>query len=321
MAGTYTLADLSKLEKDTLRKSVIDGLLMECDLMQLVPWETLNQLSTTIVRYSEIPSIGFRKINEGYAEGSGKTEQLTEQISAMGRNIDTDKLIVATKNTIAEARALRQAQVLKGVAYTFNDKFINGSRVTTPTEFDGLLYRLDQGPAAQKITASSASGGLAVMADTAGMNTFLDKLDELIYAIDGHRPDALLMNKTALLKTRSVLRRLGLLSQTKDMFGRTIDMYGTVPLYDIGVKADQSTLIITNGETGSGGGTAQCTSIYAVKFGIGEQFWGIQTYPIDVNDKGQLEDGVTYRTVVDWPLGFANAGRRSIARLYSLYFA
>lgn len=321
MAGSYTLADLSKIEKDTLRKSVIDGLLMECDLMQLIPWETLGQLSTTIVRYSEIPSIGFRKINEGYAEGSGKTEQLTEQISAMGRNIDTDKLIVATKNTVAEARALRQAQVLKGMAYTFNDKFINGSRVTDPEEFDGLLYRIDNGPASQKITASSASGGLDVMADAASMNTFLDKLDELIYSIDGHKPDALLMNQRALLKTRSILRRLGLLNQSKDMFGRRIDTYGDIPMYDIGVKADQSTLIITNSEIGSGGGTAHCTSIYAVKFGIGDQLWGIQTYPLDVKDMGLLNDGVTYRTVVDWPLSLALAGRRSIARLYSLYFS
>ncbi len=320
MAGTYTLADLSKLEKDTLRKSVIDGLLMECDLMQFVPWETLGQLSTTIVRYSEIPSIGFRKINEGYAEGSGKTEQISEQISAMGRNIDTDKLIVAAKNTVAEARALRQAQVLKGMAYTFNDKFINGSRVTDPEEFDGISYRIDN-MSGQKITASSASGGLNVMADAAGMNTFLDKLDSLIYAIDGHKPSCLLMNSTALLKTRSVLRRLNLLSQTKDMFGRQIDMYGTVPMYDIGVKHDQSTLIIPNTEVGSGGGAAQCTSIYAVKFEVGTQLWGIQTYPLDVTDMGLLEDGVTYRTVVDWPLSLANAGRRSMARLYSLYFS
>lgn len=320
MAGTYTLADLSKLEKDTLRKSVIDGLLMECDLMQFVPWETLGQLSTTIVRYSEIPSVGFRKINEGYAEGSGKTEQISEQISAMGRNIDTDKLIVAAKNTVAEARALRQAQVLKGMAYTFNDKFINGSRVTDPEEFDGISYRIDS-LTGQKITASSASGGLDVMADSAGMNTFLDKLDELIYAIDGHRPSCLLMNSTALLHTRSVLRRLGLLTTTKDMFGRSIDMYGSIPMYDIGVKYDQSTLIITNGEAGSGGGTAHCTSIYAVKFEVGTELWGIQTYPLDVTDMGLLEDGVTYRTVVDWPLSLANAGRRSMARLYSLYFS
>lgn len=321
MAGSMTLAELAKVEKDTLRKSVIDGLLFECNLMSMVPWETIGALSTTIVRYQEIPSIGFRKINEGYAEGAGTTEPLTEQIAAMGRNIDTDKLVIAAKNTIAEARALRQAQVLKGLAYTFNDKFINGSRVTEVKEFDGIALRIAGMAASQTIHASTASGGLNVMNGSTEQNTFLDKVDETIYAIEGHKPDALLMNKTTLLKFRSVLRRLGLLDQTKDMFGRRIDVYSDIPMYDIGVKADQTTLIMPNTEVGTGGGTAQCTSIYAVKFGVGDQLWGIQTYPLDVTDKGQLDDGVTYRTVIDWPLSLANAGRRSLARLDSFYWA
>jgi len=51
----WTLAELSKIETDTLRKSVIDTLLMEASVLEMVPWETIGQLATTIVRYHDLP--------------------------------------------------------------------------------------------------------------------------------------------------------------------------------------------------------------------------------------------------------------------------
>ena len=69
------------------------------------------------------------------------------------------------------------------------------------------------------------------------------------------------------------------------------------------------------------GGTALTggarTSIYAVKFGK-DKFAGIQEYGLEVTDKGELDDGVTYRTVVDWPVGLYVAHPRSVARLYDI---
>ena len=70
----WTLAELSKIETDTLRKSVMDTLLMESDVMQMVPWETIGALATTIVKYQDLPIVGFRKINAGYAESIGHFE-------------------------------------------------------------------------------------------------------------------------------------------------------------------------------------------------------------------------------------------------------
>ena len=84
MSGEFTLIELSKIETDTLRKSVIDGLLMESNLMEMVPWETIGALATTIVRMGTLPSVGFRKVNEGYAVGTGSLEQKVEHIALMG---------------------------------------------------------------------------------------------------------------------------------------------------------------------------------------------------------------------------------------------
>jgi hypothetical protein len=104
------------------------------------------------------------------------------------------------------------------------------------------------------------------------------------------------------------------------MFGRSISVYAGVPLLDIGTKADQITEIITNTEDPQNLYTSNVsTSIYAVKFGVGEFLWGIQEYPMEVMDKGLLEDKPVYRTEVDWPLGLAHVDPRCIARLANVF--
>ena len=99
MAGEFTLLELSKIETDPGRKSVIDTLLMESNLMELVPWETIGALSTNIIRMGTLPSVGFRKINAGFSVGTAALEQKVENISLMGGFFDTDK---ATKKRCAK---------------------------------------------------------------------------------------------------------------------------------------------------------------------------------------------------------------------------
>jgi len=315
----WTLAEISKLETDTLRKSVIDTLIMEANLLELVPWETIGQLATTVVRIKDLPSVGFRKINEGYAESIGHFEQKVENISLFGGDIDTDIAIARAKNTIADARAIQQTLKLKAVAYDFNDNFINGDPQTDPEEYKGLLKRVDDvnsdGFTDQYVDLADTTDK-GILRDQAARFAFLDKLNTLIYAIKGHNPDYLLMNKKMLLALRSLLLREKLLDTTNDMFDRRIDMYLGARLVDIGVKADQTTEIITNSET-LGGGSNE-TSIYAIKFGIGESTWGIQQYPLEVRDLGELESKPVYRTRVDWNLGLATVDPRSIGRLYGI---
>ena len=317
----WTLVDLSQVETDTLRKSVIDTLLMESNVMQVVPWETIGQLATTIVRIQDLPSVGFRKINEGYSSTEGHFEQKVENISLMGCYMDCDKAIARAKNTIADARAITQVMALKGTAYHFNDKFINGDPATDPEEFKGLQKRVDDvyadGFTEQYIDNAGTSGD-GVLLSSAESHNFLNKLDQLIYSIKGHNPDFLLMNKKMLLALRAILRKEKLLDNTKDMFDRVVDVYQGCRLVDIGIKRDQTTEIITNTETLEAAGAAESTSIYAVKFGIGELLWGIQEYPLEVTDKGELEATPVYRTELDWPLGLALADPRAIGRLYGV---
>ena len=320
----WTLAELSKIEVDPLRKSVIDTMLMEASLLELVPWETIGALSTRVVTYDSLPSFGYRKVNEAFAESTGKFKGKTENISLGGLDIDTDKAIARAKNTIADARAIQQQMALKAAAYHFNWKFIAGNPGSDPEEFKGLRLRVDdvytEGFTDQKFAGSATTHG--ILSTQALRFDFIQDLDKLIYSIKGHSPDCLLMNKKMLLATRSCLIREKLLNNAQDMFGRNIDVYGGVRLIDIGVRADQTTEIILNSETSagaaSGGDANSYTSIYAVKFAIGEYLWGIQEYPMEVEDLGELQTAPVYRTRVDWPHGLADVDPRCIARMYGV---
>lgn len=318
----WTLAELSKIETDVLRKSVIDTLIMETNTLELIPWETIGQLATSVVAVQDLPSVGFRKVNAAWEESTGHLKQKVEHISLLGGDIDTDKAIARAKNTIADARAIMQQLMLKAMAFKFNDKLINGDPTTNPEEFKGLLKRVDdivaEGYTGQRIACGTTSGD-GILLSSGESHKFLDSLDQLFYTVKGHKPDYLLMNTKMLLALRSLLRREKLLDTTKDMFDRVIDVYMGARLIDIGVKADQTTDIITSTEDADGAaGTSECTSIYAVKFGIGELTWGIQQYPLEVEDLGELQTKPVYRTRVDFPLGLATVDPRSLGRLYGV---
>lgn len=308
-----TLVEMSKLEQNPLRKGVIDAFLEDSVVMRQIPWESTKGLAMRVTRMKTLPNVGFRLFNQAFTESTGTYEQVEEAVYPMGADLDIDVLFTKAGDMVEDIQVSQQRMTLRAVAYAFNDYFINGDTAVDPKGFEGLKKRVANLPATQTITGDT--NGLVVNTDSTTRHKFLDKLDELIYAIDGHQATALYMNSNALLKIRSVLRREGLLAQDEDQFGRRVDKYGEVALYDIGVKADQTTLIIPNNETQ--GTSSTCTSIYACRYGnTAEYLHGIQLHPVDVRDLGELQSGPpVVRHRVEWPVGLALWHPRSVARL------
>ncbi len=80
-----TLADLARQEKTPLKKYVIKNLLRYSDLMALVPFKDVGSLTSVVVRWKSLPSVGYRKVGGGYTESTGSTEQVSEGVYAMGK--------------------------------------------------------------------------------------------------------------------------------------------------------------------------------------------------------------------------------------------
>jgi hypothetical protein len=313
-----TIAQQAMIERNPLRKGVLMGLLEQSYIMQKLPFENLGALSTQVVRWKTLPnSVAFRDLNEEFAEGTGDMEQLQEAVYDLGTDIDVDLLLTKDGNAIVDPRALQTKMQLKSISYFWNDQFINGDRAVTPKGFDGIKVRhanLVVDDAELEIDAAGLDMSEAGRV-TADVHKFLDYLDRLLYRVDGGKADMLLMNDRGLLAFESAFRRAGLLDQTKDMFDRHITTFKGIPLVDLGVKADQTTKIIPNNFDAT-----DRTSIFAVKFGVGEYLHGIQQFAMDTRDIGELEDKPVLRTRIQWPCGLANWHRRSIARLRNVKF-
>ena len=311
-----TLADHAKQAANDgklVLAEIADWFLMESNVLQIIPWATNPQLSMQITNFLTLPTVGTRKINASFSESTGKFDQKIEGKYIFGHDIDVD--VVLEKANPGERQTQRRMSA-KAMAFAFNDMFINGDPASD--EFKGLSKRVDDvynaGYTDQYIDGGSSTTGRGVLYDTTERQYFIDQVAKLIHVISEHRPDALFMNSKLYLCFESAMRREQLLKQTEDMFGRVINMFQNIPLIDIGVKADQTTEIITNSETLSGG--TDETSIYAVKYGENEYLWGMQQDALDVRDLGEIDDAPVFRDRVEWVVGLAHANPRSIARAY-----
>ncbi len=315
-----TTAEYSKIVKDNTLGWILDNFLMESNPAQQIPFDTDKGLAVTIPSWGTLPSVGWRNVNGSYTESSGTYEHKVEEKYIFGGYIDTDKVLADAGPTIVSVRQDQRKMKAKAMAFEFNDVFING--VTTSKQFKGISARITDIYAAgytdHYIDGGSATTGRGFLYDTTDRNLFLDNLNKLIHALPGHKANALYMNAKCYLAVESCLRREGLLNTAKDMFEREIETYRGATLIDIGVKADQTTEIITNGE-GLSGGTDE-TSIYAVRYGASEFLWGIQQKAMESIDMGlQLVSGKpVYQDFVEWVVGLAIGNPRSIARLYGL---
>jgi len=293
--------------------------------MDLLSFETTNDLQIKFLRARALPTPAFRKIGNAYGSSKGDIEMLEERIYLLGGNIDVDKALERQKG-IVDARSFHEKLQLEAIARMFNTYFINGDPTVDVDGVTGLFYRTENVlPASQKVNG----GGLDISPDTGTATWFSDviaKLEELIDACNEGDCDALLMDRYTKLRLETAFKKSGLLGTHKDQLGRKFSTYGEGGplLVPMGYQRDETSIAagtrvighveLTNGTALSGGGA---TSIYALKFGK-DQLNGAQEYAMEVTDKGELDDGVTYRTVVDWPVGIYMPNSRAVARLYGI---
>jgi hypothetical protein len=305
-----TLAQAAVLSQNDLQRGVLETFVIESSVLDRIP---LLDIEGNAYAYNEegtLPGIEFRAVNAGYAESTGVINQKTEGLVILGGDADVDRFIVQTRGNLNDQRAEQTAMKVKAATYKYQDTFINGDTAVDANSFDGLKKRLTGG---QVIAA--ATNGLAVLgADDAARHTFLDKLDEAIAAVNN--PSVIYANSLIRSKLRSSMRRLTIYDQTRDDFGRVFDVYNGLPVVDIGVKSDGSTLILPQTETQ---GTSTVTSsIYVVSFGASEAdrgVTGLTNGGVDVRDLGELETKPVYRTRIEFFCGLAVFGPRAASRL------
>lgn len=325
----------SKSEKgDGYGAAIVSLIQQECDIAAMLPWKTLGTLEIKDRVGNSIPTVGFRQgrgASFGSISGVGSS-QVADSVYSMGAQIDLDKADVRDKEA-GDVLGERTKLAVKGMTWTFLDYFINGDHATEPHGFEGIKVRLANMASGQTVYGDTSSAELDMRASAnpseADMYTFLDKIDEAIAQGDGGTQDIALTSSDFIATLRSVLRRLG---KYNEVAQDGPNFEGTVPRrtsavrpnkpvliypadkgikwYDMGLKADQSTRVITTETVNS----VACRPVFFLKIGH-PYITGIQQYAVEVDPPKKLDDGVTFRVVIDWPVGIHHVHNRSISKL------
>lgn len=214
-----------------------------------------------------------RAINTEYTAGEAKREEKTAKAVIMGGSFQVDRVLQNTSGAVDEM-AFQAQQKIKATANYFHNLVINGTSASSGTgfvtgTFDGLRKLLN-GTSNEFTTDIDLSDSSKLDSNS---NAFIDQLDALVHAIDGD-VSMLMMNGDMLLKVRAAARRAGYYERTKDAFGRVVEMFGDIPLVDLGKYYNGTASVDVVGTSAATASAAGTTSIYAVSLAL-DGFHGI----------------------------------------------
>lgn len=343
-SNAYSMAQYAVNSNDPMVKAITFSLLDLGTAMTDIPFVNKKSLVANGVRWEgNLPSVNWGTINSEPVTTVGTPKPYQEQAYVMRNSIDVDKVYVDDENAIMDPRGSQLAAYLKGAAYDFNDKFINNNHTSgDANSIVGLKERIDQGAlygvwSSAKIDAGGTDLSLSGLTATTA-NKFIEQITQLLWTADAQDGNGIVLYMNEVMQRRfaTAIRTMGTsggFDITQDQYGRSVTKFRNAVIKDIGYKSDQATQIIGgNGLSGSSakgelatgvtstGSSAVYTSIYAVNYGT-DHFFGWQYEPLSAHDLGLLNNGVIYRTMIDWAGGLMNTNIRSIARLYDIKIA
>lgn len=327
MAG-ITLAQIAQLATDPMKKYIGMQLLRDAKILEVLPFENVSSLKVTAYWWETLPSGGgFRSLNEGYTSAeNGQLGDGSEFVYGFGGDITFDSILERVKDVAGDPIKMQVDGRLKAMSLTWNDYFINGDVAVDPKGFNGIKKRVSLMPSRQTVyfTANTTDAPLDPTATAANARAFINKINQAWRYCNNGNVNAILCNEDFIIGFSRVLSLLqgygNYLAVTKDQFGREEVTYRGVKFFDMGLKRDQSTEIISNTEIAGDGG-ADSMSVYLLSINMEDGVYGIQLNEFNAYDPlggSEMESKPSKLYRVDWWNGIASFGRKGIVRLRNL---
>ncbi len=288
-----TIAEASKLSNDLLMQGVVETIVKDSPVLQKLPFIEIVGNGLTYNRENTLPSIDFYDVGDTWTESTPTFAQVTANLKIMGGDADVDNFLKATRSNIQDLEAAVVELKAKALQQKFEEIFIYGDSSTSAKQFDGLRMLIDTESASDQVIAMAASGDTLT----------LDKLDELIDAVKGGKPDVLLMSRRSRRKINALVRAAGGMIETdQDKWGNFIQLWDGVPIgvndwiLDTHVLSDSLEAAITGGD---------CSTIYAVQLGEGALCGLTSPGYLQAEPIGSLESKDASRTRVKWYVSLA----------------
>lgn len=323
-----TLAEYAKAEsRDPKRAYILKNMIRHSPMFDVIPWEKAKAFRVSGLRWRNLPDVDWRSINEGYTASEGSIEEVWETLYGFGGDINYDRVFELTTATLVDPIRVQIDMKMASMGFKFNDYLINGDPAVNAKGLMGLKARVTNAPSRQKVGfAGGSATGLDATASTANAQAFFNNLGKIHKRTNGGEHQAWFCNENVQLGIGVAARYLnisggGFLDVTKDSLNREFPtMYGS-PIYDIGLKKDQSTEIITNTETAGDSGS-DSTSIYCVAFNSEQGLMGAQLEPLKFYDPlngGEQESTPAKLRRIDWWIAFVAFGSYGITRGWNLH--
>jgi len=283
-----TLAEAAKLSNDMLLQGVVETIVKDSPVLQQLSFIEIAGNGLTYNQEKTLPTIDFYDVGDTWAESTPTFEQKTANLKIMGGDADVDNFLKATRSNIQDLEAAVVELKAKALRDKFEDTFIYGNATTNPKQFDGLRKLIDTTTASNYVIAMGPTGSTLTLA----------KLDELIDAVKGGKPDLLLMSRRSRRKINALVRAAGGMIETdKDNWGNFIQLWDGIP---IGVNDWILDTHVLSGsvETATTGGT--CSTIYAFQMGEGALCGLTSPGHLTVEPIGSLETKDASRTRIKW---------------------
>ena len=205
------------------------------------------------------PSVAAgRAINSEYTPGEAIRTTKTTNLKVFGGSYEIDRVIANTSAKQLDEVAYQSEKKVEATINFFHYQLINGNSSTNALHFDGLSKLLD---GTDNEVDGSKINLTSVTADTG--NALINALDEAI-AKCVRKPDMIITSSKGKLKLQEAARRVGYLTASEDAFGKKVNFYDGIEIYDPGQYYDGSKLVeivpVASGKT----------SFYLVCFGQNE---------------------------------------------------
>jgi hypothetical protein len=282
-----TLDEAAKLSNDMLLQGVVETIVKDSPILQQMPFIEIVGNVLTYNQEKTLPTIDFYNVGDTWAESTPTFEQKTASLKIMGGDADVDNFLKATRSNIQDLEAAVVELKAKALKDKFEETFIYGDS-SDNKQFDGLRKLINTTTASDQVIAMDGTGATLTLA----------KLDELIDAVKGGKPDLLLMSRRSRRKLNALARTAGgMIESDRDKWGNFVQLWDGIP---IGVNDwILDTHVLTGGvETGTTDGT--CSTIYAFQMGEGALCGLTSPGHLTVEPIGSLETKDASRTRIKW---------------------
>ena len=292
---SLTLAESAKLTTDVLQRGVIETVLKESPILQSMPFVHIEGNGLTYNREKALAAAAWHAALGDWTTGTApEFDKLTATLAILGRNADLDNFIKETRSNMQDVEAVVLELAAKSVRHEFERTVVYGTtgayltgQSVDANAFNGLIVNIATKSASAQVIACGATGGALTFA----------LVDQLIDAVQGGKPDVLMMSKRTRRKMNDLARAAGFAIETeRNEWGTFMQYWNGIPIAPNDWILNTHTLA-SSLETAATGGA--CSTMYALRFGEGA-VCGATNGGIQVEPVGILEGKDATRHRIKW---------------------